>query len=83
MRTGQTEIAEVPCPRAGRGQLLIQTTRSLISAGTERMLTDFARGSMISKALKQPDRVRQVLQKVKTDGLQQTAQTVFSKLDEP
>lgn len=83
LRTGQTEIAEVPCPRAGRGQLLIQTTRSLISAGTERMLTDFARGGLISKALKQPERVKQVIQKVKTDGLQQTAQTVFSKLDEP
>ena len=43
LKTGLTEVAEVPAPGAGRGQLLIRTTRSLISAGTERKLVDFGK----------------------------------------
>ena len=83
LRTGQTELADVPCPILRPGHLLIQTTRSLISAGTERMLVEFSRGSLLAKARAQPERVKQVLQKIKTDGLMPTLETVFSKLDEP
>ncbi|OQX12639.1 MAG: hypothetical protein BWK76_17405, partial [Desulfobulbaceae bacterium A2] len=66
LKTGVTEVAEVPCPRAGRGQLLIRTARSLVSAGTERMLVDFGRAGWIDKARQQPDKVRQVLDKIRT-----------------
>lgn len=77
------EIAEVPCPQVGAGQLLIQTRASLISAGTERMLVEFSQANLLQKARLQPDKVKQVLDKIKTDGLMPTLETVFRKLDEP
>ncbi len=83
LSTGVTELAEVPCPRAGAGQVRIRTMRSLISAGTERMLVEFGKANLIEKARQQPDKVRQVLDKVKTDGLFQTIKAVRRKLDQP
>src|SRR3984957_12369769 len=80
---GRTVIAEVPASTAPRGGLLIRTTRSLISAGTERMLVDFGRAGWIDKARQQPERVRQVLDKARTDGLLPTIEAVRSKLDRP
>lgn len=81
--TGATEIADVPCPSAAAGHLLIRTSRTLISAGTERMLVDFGKANPIEKARQQPDKVRQVLEKVKTDGLLPTIEAVRNKLDQP
>lgn len=83
LRTGEIEIAEVPCPGVDSGQILIQTRTSLISAGTERMLVEFGKANLISKARQQPEKVKQVLDKIKTDGLIPTLETVFRKLDEP
>ncbi len=83
LKTGGTEVAEVPCPSAGRGHLLIRTTRSLVSAGTERMLVDFGKAGLIDKARQQPEKVRMVLDKIKTDGLMPTIETVRNKLDQP
>src|SRR5690606_32488308 len=81
--TGATKVAEIPCPRAGRGQVLIRTSRTLVSAGTERMLVDFGKAGLLGKARQQPDKVRQVLEKIRTDGLAPTLEAVFSKLDQP
>lgn len=83
LRTGQLEIADVPSPQAGPGQLLIQTRCSLISSGTERMLVSFAQSGLLGKALQQPEKVREVIDKIKTDGLLDTIQKVFARLDEP
>jgi threonine dehydrogenase-like Zn-dependent dehydrogenase len=83
LKTGATEIVEVPMPGVGRGQLLIRTARSLVSAGTERMLVDFGKAGWIDKARQQPDKVRQVIDKIRTDGLIPTMEAVFNKLDEP
>src|ERR1700675_3107802 len=83
LKTGATELADVPCPRVGAGQLLIRTTRSLISAGTERMLVDFGKANPIEKARQQPDKVRMVLDKIKTDGLMPTLDAVLNKLEQP
>jgi predicted dehydrogenase/threonine dehydrogenase-like Zn-dependent dehydrogenase len=80
---GRTVLAEVPAPTAARGGLLIRTTRSLISAGTERMLAEFGRAGWIDKARQQPEKARQVLDKVRTDGMRQTIDAVRSKLDQP
>ncbi|MDX2200246.1 MAG: bi-domain-containing oxidoreductase [Phycisphaerae bacterium] len=82
-RSGQTEVADVPAPLVRPGHLLIQTTRSLISAGTERMVVDTSRASLIGKAMKQPQRVMEVWKKLKTDGWNATYSAVMSKLDEP
>jgi len=83
LRNGQIELADVPCPAVRAGHLLVQTTCTLISAGTERMLVEFGQGSLIAKARSQPDKVKQVLQKIRTDGLLPTLEAVFSRLDEP
>lgn len=83
LKDGATEVADVPCPRPGRGQLLIRTTHTLVSAGTERMLVDFGKAGFIDKARQQPDKVRQVLDKIRTDGLVPTLQAVRNKLDQP
>lgn len=83
LKTGETEVADVPCPMPSHGEILIRTSRSLISAGTERMLVDFGRAGFIGKARQQPERVKQVLDKMKTDGLAPTLETVFNKLDQP
>jgi threonine dehydrogenase-like Zn-dependent dehydrogenase len=83
LRTGDTTLADIPAPKAGPGQLVIHTSASLISAGTERMLVDFGKANLIDKARQQPDKVREVLQKVKTDGAIATLDAVQSKLDQP
>lgn len=83
LKTGATEIIEVPVPAVGRGQILIQTTCTLLSAGTERMLVDFGKAGWIEKARQQPEKVKQVLDKIRTDGLMPTVEAVFNKLDEP
>jgi predicted dehydrogenase len=83
LRTGETEIADVPCPAVGPSQVLVRTSRTLISAGTERMLVEFGRASWIDKARQQPDKVRMVIDKLRTDGLLPTIDAVRSKLDRP
>ncbi len=80
---GKTLIAQAPSPAAGAGQILINTTISLISAGTERMLVDFGKASYLEKARQQPDKVKMVLEKVQTDGLITTIDAVRSKLSQP
>ena len=83
LKTGETKIEELPCPSVGPGKVLIKTSKTLISAGTERMLVEFSKGGLIAKAKAQPDKVKQVLDKIKTDGLLPTLETVFNRLDEP
>ncbi|WP_426091843.1 bi-domain-containing oxidoreductase [Flavobacterium sp. DSR3-2] len=82
-KTGQTILEEVPAPQVTKGTVLIQTTRSLVSLGTERMLVEFGKSNLISKARQQPDKVKQVLDKIKTEGLVPTLEAVFNKLGEP
>lgn len=83
MHGGKTYIAEAPAPGVRRGSLLIASRVSLISAGTERMLVDFGRASLLQKARQQPERVRAVIDKVQTDGLMPTLEAVRSKLNQP
>jgi predicted dehydrogenase/threonine dehydrogenase-like Zn-dependent dehydrogenase len=81
--TGATTLIEAPVPSLQKGHVLIRTRRTLISAGTERMLVDFGRASIIDKARQQPDKVRMIVDKVHTDGLMSAIQAVRSKLDHP
>ena len=82
-KTGETMLEEVPAPVVKKGYVLIQTTRSLVSIGTERMLVEFGKANLIQKARQQPDRVKQVFGKIKTEGLKPTLQAVFNKLGQP
>ena len=69
LKNGKTEIVEVPCPAVKAGHLLIQTTCSLVSLGTERMLVEFGHANLIQKTRQQPEKIKQVLDKVRSDGL--------------
>lgn len=80
---GGTKVVSAPAPSVSKGQILINTTCSLISAGTERMLVDFGKASLIEKARQQPEKVKMVLEKVQTDGLFTTVDAVRSKLGQP
>ena len=82
-KTGDTLLEEVPAPVVSKGHLLIQSTYTLVSLGTERMLVEFGRSNLISKARQQPDKVKEVLNKIKTEGLLPTLEAVFNKLGEP
>lgn len=80
---GETLLVDIPCPRRPAGAVLCQTSRTLVSLGTEKMLIDFGKAGWIAKARSQPDKVKQVLQKIRTDGLVSTIDAVRSKLDTP
>jgi hypothetical protein len=82
-KTGETILEDIPAPLIKRGSILIRTSRSLVSLGTERMLVEFGKSNLISKARQQPDKVKQVLDKIKTDGLLPTMEAVFNKLEQP
>lgn len=83
LKSGATILEEVPVPQVKTGCVLIKTTRTLVSLGTERMLVEFGKANLIDKARQQPDKVKQVLDKLKTDGIQPTLEAVFNKLGQP
>jgi len=80
---GVTYLEQSPVPQVSAQSLVISSAISLISAGTERMLVDFGRASLVEKALQQPEKVKIVLEKVQTDGLLTTVDAVRSKLGQP
>ncbi len=83
LRDGRTDVVDVPCPAVRPGHLLVRTTRTLISAGTERMLVEFGKAGWVGKALQQRDKVKLVWEKAQTDGYAATLEAVLSKLDQP
>ena len=83
LSAGDTILIDVPAPSVRPGQILIQTTRSLISLGTERMLVEFGKSNLLQKARQQPDKVKEVISKINTDGLRPTINAVLNKLGQP
>jgi predicted dehydrogenase/threonine dehydrogenase-like Zn-dependent dehydrogenase len=82
-RTGELKVTEVPAPQLLPGCVLVRVLASLVSAGTERASTEFASKNLLAKAKARPDLVRDVMSKIKRDGLASTLQTVRSRLDQP
>jgi predicted dehydrogenase/threonine dehydrogenase-like Zn-dependent dehydrogenase len=82
-RTGELKVAEVPAPQLLPGCVLVRVAASLVSAGTERAAAEFASKSLLAKAKARPDLVRDVLAKLRRDGLASTLQTVRSRLNQP
>jgi predicted dehydrogenase/threonine dehydrogenase-like Zn-dependent dehydrogenase len=83
LQSGKTILTDVPAPLIKKGAVLIRTKISLVSLGTERMLVEFGKANLIDKARQQPEKVKQVLDKIKSDGLWPTLDAVFKKLGEP
>jgi hypothetical protein len=82
LKNGDTAVMDVPCPQIRPGHVLIRTQKSLISSGTEKMLVNFGKASPLEKIRQQPDKVRMVFDKIKTEGLASTIDAVRSKLDQ-
>lgn len=83
LKSGETILEDVPTPKVRSGHILIKTHRTLVSLGTEKMLVTFGKSNYIQKARQQPEKVKQVIQKIKSDGLKPTLDAVFRKLGEP
>ena len=83
LKSGRTWLEEMPVPRPQYGEVLVKTKYSLVSLGTERMLVEFGKANLITKARQQPDKVKMVLDKIKAEGLMPTLETVFNKLEQP
>ncbi len=81
--SGKTKLIELPPPRLERGEVLIRSKFSLISSGTERMLINFGKSNLISKAKNQPEKVSEVISKIKSEGVFNTLDAVSNKLDKP
>jgi predicted dehydrogenase len=83
MKTGKAHVADVPVPQPPDGAALVRTAVSLVSAGTERMVVEFAKQGLIGKAQSRPDLVKQVLSKARREGLLNTIDAAKNKLDQP
>ena len=83
LKSGKTLLEDVPVPQVGAKEILIKTHISLVSLGTEKILVNFGRANMIKKARQQPERVKEVINKMKTDGVKPTVDAVFRKLETP
>ncbi|MCZ2126831.1 MAG: bi-domain-containing oxidoreductase [Anaerolineales bacterium] len=83
LKDGKTVVADVPVPTPRAGQALVKVAASLVSAGTERMVVEFAEKNYLSKARSRPDLVKQTLDKSKREGVASTVQAVFNRLDQP
>ncbi|HEX8335537.1 MAG TPA: bi-domain-containing oxidoreductase [Pyrinomonadaceae bacterium] len=82
LKTGEGVVADVPAPVAQAGRVLVRAAASLVSAGTERAFVELGRKSLLGKAKERPDLVGKVFEKVKSEGLLSTLQSVREKLDE-
>ncbi|MBN1578450.1 MAG: hypothetical protein JW913_17950 [Chitinispirillaceae bacterium] len=82
-KSGELWLADVPVPACKSGGIVMRNAVSFVSAGTERMLVDFARKNIIGKALAMPDQVKKVIGKRKTEGVFSTLEKVQTKLDQP
>lgn len=83
LKTGSTNLVDIPLPEIKENYIMVKSVNSIVSAGTERMLVDFGKSNYFQKARQQPEKVKQVIDKVKTDGLQPTINAVKTKLDQP
>ena len=80
---GRIVLEEIPVPTPAASAILIRTSRSMLSSGTERMLLDFGRAGWIDKIRQQPEKAHQVFDKMRADGVLATLEAVRSKLDQP
>jgi predicted dehydrogenase/threonine dehydrogenase-like Zn-dependent dehydrogenase len=83
VKTGKSSIEDVPVPSPREGQALVKVEASLVSAGTERMVVEFAEKSLVGKARSRPDLVKQVIDKARREGVVNTAQAALNRLDQP
>ncbi len=81
VKSGEIVVEEVPTPAMKAGHLLVQTHYSVISPGTERASVSSRSGSLLSKAKRNPELVKKILQQLTQQGLVSTYRRLQSKLD--
>ena len=82
-KTGELNLVETPIPAAKSGGILVRNINSLVSAGTEKLMIDLAKKSLLGKAKARPDLVKQVINKIKSDGLMEAYRQAMGRLDTP
>src|SRR5262247_4160077 len=82
-QNGRLELQQVPTPTAPPGGVLVRTTHSVISSGTEKMQVEQARMSLLQKARARPDQVRKVLDTARTLGWKAALEKVRNRLETP
>jgi predicted dehydrogenase/threonine dehydrogenase-like Zn-dependent dehydrogenase len=82
-KTGELQFLEVPVPVRKGNTILVKTMASLVSIGTERAMIDIAKKSLLGKALARPDWVKQVIDKIKTEGFMEAWRQSQARLDTP
>jgi len=82
-RAKSPTLVEVPTPQMKGKGLIVNNHASLISIGTEKQMIELSQMSLLGKARRRPDLVRQVLDKVKTEGLATTYNKVMGRLNTP
>ena len=80
-KEGSLRIEEVPEPALKAGGVLVQTHHSLISVGTEKMKVDDAKRSYLGMAKARPEKVKQVVETLRQQGLVATYRKVMNRLD--
>lgn len=83
MHDGKTGVEEVPDPLVRPGTALVRTAFSLVSAGTERMVVEFAEKNLLEKVRSRPDLARQVIDKALKEGPLTALDAAFTRLDQP
>lgn len=83
LRSGVTEVADIPAPALRPGHLVIRTSRTLVSTGTEKTLVEFAKAGWLEKIRQQPEKMKTVFDKIRSDGVIPTMEAVFSAIDKP
>ena len=83
LSNGIVDLIDLPVPLIGNNEILVRSSCSLISSGTERMLINFGQSNLWQKASNNPERVKDVLDKVMVDGPLSAYEAVSNKLDEP
>jgi predicted dehydrogenase/threonine dehydrogenase-like Zn-dependent dehydrogenase len=82
MSGGEVRVVEVPEPVVRRGAVLVRTSHSLISAGTESagIGSGGRRENLVLKAIRNPALVKKVVDRVASHGLQATAELVKTRI---
>ena len=82
-RTGELKLEEVPAPMVRPGGVLVRTVNSVVSVGTEKLMMEFARKSLLGKARARPDLAKQVIDLARTEGPMRAYELAINRLDMP
>ena len=83
LKNGESLIKNIPAPSINKNQVLVKSICSLISSGTENMLVRFGKANPLGKAMQQPEKVKDVINKISSDGILETIDAVKNKIEQP